>query len=384
MAKLRVALVHDWLTGMRGGEYVLEAIAELFPEAEIFTLVSFEDKISAPLRRHRIHTSFLQKIPGIEKRYRHFLPLMPSAIERFDLTGFDLILSSSHCVAKGIPKPEGAVHVSYVHAPMRYMWDRYNEYFGPDRARLPVRLAAASMRPYLQHWDVRSSRPAQVDAFAANSRFIAQRMHELYGRDARVIYPFADFSRFSGARKPGPKYLMVGAFAPYKRVDLAIEAFNRLGLPLQIVGSGQDEEKLRAMAGSTIEFLSSISNEAIAELYSKCRAFVFPGKEDFGITPVEALASGAPVIAFGEGGASETVTEKTGLFFREQTVEALSEAVMKIESGSVRPLEVDCRARAQVFSRARFQQEFAALIHDTWRTAGKSGALLNDGLISRV
>jgi glycosyltransferase involved in cell wall biosynthesis len=375
---MRVALVHDWLTGMRGGEYVLEAIAELFPGAEIFTLVSFEDKISEPLKRHRIHTSFLQRIPGAEKRYRHLLPLMPRAIESFDLAGFDLVISSSHCVAKGIPKPEGAVHVSYVHAPMRYMWDRYDEYFGPDKARLPVRCAAAAVRPYLQHWDVRSSRPEQVDAFAANSRFIAARMRELYNRDAQVIYPFADFSRFAGPRQPGSKYLMVGAFAPYKRVDLAVEVFNRLKLPLQIVGSGQDEEKLRAMAGPTVEFLGAVSNEAITALYSKCRAFVFPGKEDFGITPLEALASGAPVIAFGEGGASETVTEKTGVFFGEQTLEALSEAVMKLESGAVRPLEADCRARAGEFSRSRFQRELAQLVRGAWVAAGKDAGALGD------
>lgn len=376
---MRVALVHDWLTGMRGGEYVLEAIAELFPSAEIFTLVSFEDKISDSLRRHSIHTSFLQKIPGVAKRYRHLLPLMPRAIESFDLNGFDLIISSSHCVAKGISKPEGAVHVSYVHAPMRYMWDRYDEYFGAYRARLPVRIAAAAVRPYLQHWDVRSSRPEQVDAFAANSRFIAARMRELYGRDARVIYPFADFSRFSRPRDPGAKYLMVGAFAPYKRVDLAVEVFNRLKLPLQIVGSGQDELELKSMAGPTVEFLGALSNEAIAELYATCRAFVFPGKEDFGITPLEALASGAPVIAFGEGGASETVMEKTGVFFREQTVAALSEAVTKIESGAVRPLEKDCRARAGEFSRARFQRELAEWVRDAWVAAGKDARVL-DGI----
>jgi glycosyltransferase involved in cell wall biosynthesis len=374
---MRVALVHDWLTGMRGGEYVLEAIADLFPDAEIFTLVSFADKISDVLGRHRIHTSFLQRMPDVERRYRHFLPLMPKAIESFDLAGFDLVLSSSHCVAKGVPKPDEAVHVSYVHAPMRYMWDRYDEYFGRDKTSLPVRLAAAAVRPYLQHWDVRSSRPGQVDAFAANSRFIAARMRELYGRDARVIYPFADLSRFKGPRNPGDAYLMVGAFAPYKRVDLAIEAFNRLKLPLWIVGSGQDEDKLRAIAGPTVRFLGAVGNDEITKLYSQCRAFVFPGKEDFGITPLEALASGAPVIAFGEGGASETVTDATGVFFREQTVDALSEAVLKIERGAVRPPEAACRARATEFSRARFQREFAALVREAWGTAGKDpGALV--------
>jgi glycosyltransferase involved in cell wall biosynthesis len=372
----RVALVHDWLTGMRGGEYVLEAIAGLFPGADLFTLVAFKDKISPALARHPIHTSFLQKFPGVERRYRQFLPLMPTAIERFDLAGYDLVISSSHCVAKGIPKPKGAVHVSYVHAPMRYMWDRYDEYFGPGVASAPVRVAAAAVRPYLQAWDRRSSRPEQVDAFAANSRFIAGRMRELYGRDARVIYPFADLSRFSGPRDPGPEYLMVGAFAPYKRVDLAIEVFNRLRLPLVIVGQGQDEAKLHAMAGPTVRFAGALSNDEIARAYSRCRAFVFPGKEDFGITPLEALASGAPVIAYREGGAAETVTERTGVFFREQTVEAFSEAVLRVERGEARISETDCRARAAEFGRARFERELSALVHETWVAAGKDPKLL--------
>lgn len=369
--KARVALVHDWLTGMRGGEYVLEAIAELFPGADLFTLVAFPDKLSPALCAHPTHTSFLQRFPDAERRYRHLLPLMPAAIESFDLTGFDLVVSSSHCVAKGIPKPPGAVHVSYVHAPMRYMWDRYDEYFGPGQASLPVRLAAGAVRPYLQKWDRRSSREGQVDALVANSRFIAERMREHYGREAQVVYPFADLSRFSAPREPGAEYLMVGAFAPYKRIDLAVEAFNRLRLPLAIVGSGQDEARLRALAGPTVRFLGPLPNEEIARLYSRCRAFVFPGKEDFGITPLEALGAGAPVIAFGEGGAAETVTERTGVFFREQSIEALCAAVLRIESGEVQPLDSDCRARAAEFSRARFQREIAGVIRAAWNSAGK-------------
>ena len=250
----RVALVHDWLTGMRGGEYVLDAISELFPRAELFTLLYVPGKISPQLTTLKRHTSWLQKVPGAEKRYRHFLPLMPSMIEKFDLTGFDLIVSSSHCVAKGIRKPPGAFHVSYVHAPMRYMWDRYNDYFGPGRSSFPVRTAARALRKKLQNWDRSVSSPERVDLLVANSHFIAQQIENAYQRKAEVIYPFADLERFKAARQAGKSYLMVTAFAPYKRVDLAIQAFNHLKLPLLIVGGGQDQAPLKKIAGPTIEF----------------------------------------------------------------------------------------------------------------------------------
>ena len=373
---LRVALVHDWLTGMRGGEYVLEAIAELFPKAELFTLLYVPGKIAPTLTTLKRHTSFLQKFPYAEQKYRHYLPLMPRAIEEFDLSGFDLVISSSHCVAKGIRKPADAVHVSYVHAPMRYMWDRYDDYFGPGKASLPVRLAARVLRGYFQRWDRSVSGKERVDLLIGNSQYIREQIGRAYARDAKVIYPFADLARFNRPRHAGRHYLMVGAFAPYKRVDLAVQAFNELKLPLLIVGSGRDEARLRKKAGPTVEFLGSRSNEVITDLYSKCRAFVFPGVEDFGITPLEAMASGAPVIAYGEGGASETVSEKTGLFFRPQTVDALKEAVLKMEAGTVHFSEADCRARAAEFSRERFQQELLAAIREAWSNRGKNPAPL--------
>lgn len=359
----RVAVVHDWLTGMRGGESVLEAILDLYPEAEVFTLICDPEKISPKILKHKIHTSGLQKIPGAVKNYRHFLPLMPKAIEAFDLQGFDLILSSSHCVAKGLRKPQSATHISYVHSPMRYIWDRFEDYFGAGRASLPVRIAANALRGNLQKWDRRSSRKENLDLILANSRFISDRILEFWGRESRVVNPFVELPRFSAPRSPGDFYLVFGAFAPYKRVDLAIEAFRKLHLPLVVAGGGQDVDKIRHLVkGTKIELMPNPTNAEVEKLYSQCRALVFPGIEDFGITPLEAMASGAPVITIGAGGARETVTEETGIFFTEQTVESLSSAVLKLERGDVKIAEGACRRRAADFSKTRFQREFLAAV----------------------
>lgn len=368
---MRVALVHDWLTGKRGGEYVLEAIAELYPAAELFTLLHLPGAVDGVLAKLPCHTSWLQRVPAADRYYRHFLPVMPRLIEAFDLSGYDLIVSSSHCVAKGIRRPAGSAHVSYVHAPMRYIWDRYDDYFGPKRAALPVRVAAAAVRGTLQAWDRRVSASDRVDLLIANSHFIAEQIERAYRRSAQVIHPFVDTTRFNRARRPTGSYLMVGAFAPNKRVDLAIAAFNRLQLPLCIVGKGQEEERLRRIAGPTIEFLGALPNAEIEELYASSRAFVFPGIEDFGITPLEAMASGLPVIAFGAAGVLETVVDgETGIFFRSQTVESLMEAVLRVERGEVEFEESKLRARAAQFSKATFQARFLAAVDETLRRLG--------------
>jgi glycosyltransferase involved in cell wall biosynthesis len=380
----RVAIIHDWLTGMRGGEMVLEAIVELFDAPELFTLVCDEAEISTQLRSLPRQVSWLQKIPGAVRRYRHLLPLMPAAIESFDLGGYDLVVSSSHCVAKGVRKSPEAVHLSYVHAPMRYMWERYDDYFGPGRASLAVRAAARGVRPYLQGWDRRVSSAERVDRLVANSRFIAGQIERAYGREAAVVNPFADLSLFSAIRDSRANYyLMVGAFAPNKRVDLAIEAFNRLELPLLIVGSGQEEARLRKMAGTTVQMLGKKSREEIATLYAGCKAFIFPGIEDFGITPLEAMASGRPVVAYGEGGATETVNAQTGILFSPQSVAGLMAAVRKIEEGESSFEPAACRARAANFSRERFQRELLAEIRHAWRERGKAPALLESKLAER-
>ncbi len=376
---MRVALVHDWLTGMRGGEKVLEAIAEIFPQSDLLTLLSVPGAVSPMLTTLPKKTSVLQKVPSIARRYRHFLPLMPWAIQRMDASGYDLIISSSHCVAKGIKKSPGAVHLSYVHAPMRYIWDRFDEYFGPGRASFAVRHAARLMRPSLQAWDRKVSQPERVDEIVANSQYIAQQVESAYERKAHVIYPFVEFERFTLPRRPGKNYLMLGAFAPYKRTDMAIEAFNRLKLPLLIVGSGQEEKRLKKMAGPTIDFLGNLSDDAVADLYSKCKAFVFPGIEDFGITPLEAMAAGAPVIALRRGGAAETVVDETGVFFEEPSVEGLMGAIRRFEAAPEFS-EHACRARAAQFGRKRFQEEFVQLVKQAWKRAGKDPAVLEEKL----
>ncbi len=373
----RVAIIHDWLTGMRGGESVLEAIIELFPTAELFTLICIPDKISPTLKQLKTHTSWLQKIPGAKRRYRHFLPWMPGMIEQFDLSHFDLILSSSHCVAKGIQKSKNSLHISYIHAPMRYIWDRFDDYFGPGRTSWITRLGAHLLRKKLQTWDQKVSTPSRIDHILTNSQFIASQIRNHYGREAQVVYPFAHSERFTLPRKPENYYLMVTAFAPYKKVDIAIEAFNQLRLPLWIVGSGQDEILLKNRSGPQIRFLGSTSNQAIAELYSKCKALIFPGIEDFGITPLEAMAAGAPVIAYGEGGARETLQENTGIFFTPQSSEALISAVQIMESQSHLFPESACRQRGKEFSRQRFQKNFMKAIQEYWTASGKPPLTFN-------
>jgi glycosyltransferase involved in cell wall biosynthesis len=362
---VKVAVVHDWLTGMRGGERVLEAILEMYPQADLFTLLHVPGSVSKAIERRLRGTSPLQQVPGIARYYRHFLPWMPWAVSRLDVSGYDLVISSSHCVAKGVKKGPQAVHVSYVHAPMRYMWFRFDDYFGPGRAPFYVRWLARILRPWLQEWDRRVSQADRVDLLIANSRFIADRIREAYGREAVVVHPFVDLEAFHPGAEGAARrnYLMVGAFAPNKRVDLAIEAFNLLKLPLIIVGGGQDEQKLRAMAGPTVEFLGQrLSRDAIADLYSKAKAFIFPGIEDFGITPLEAMASGTPVIAYAEGGVLETVTEKTGIFFGQPTADALASAVRSFDEGGAMIDPHACRRRAEEFSVSRFKTELSRCV----------------------
>jgi glycosyltransferase involved in cell wall biosynthesis len=363
---MRVALVHDWLTGMRGGERCLEVFCELYPEADLYTLLHVPGSVSPTIERRRIVTSFVQHLPDARRRYRSYLPLFPAAIGRFDFRGYDLVLSSSHCVAKGARPAPGALHVCYCFTPMRYVWDMYDEYFGRGAGPM-TRTVMPAVAAALRRWDRRTSQ--RVHHFAAISRHVADRIRRFYGRPADVLYPPVDAQCFRLAEEdPEDFYLVVSALSPYKRIDLAVEAANRLGRRLLVVGTGPEEAGLRARAGRTVEFLGWRDDAEIADLYRRCRALLFPGLEDFGITPLEAMAAGRPVIAFAAGGALETVTPldgdepPTGVFFTEQTVDALVGAIRRAEAAAGRFHPKTLRARAEQFDRPRFKERVAAYL----------------------
>ena len=326
---MKVAIIHDWLTGMRGGELVLDSLLKIYPDAELFTLIYNKGTLNERIENRKIHTAFTDRLPFKANKYRSFLPLFPTAIETLDLRGFDLVISSSHCVAKGIIPPPNAIHISYVHSPMRYVWDLYYDYF-PAKSGLKFFIIQA-ISNYLRSWDVTSAH--RVDQFTCNSKFIAKRIKKYYSRDSVVIHPPCLPEGYKVvSEKKEDFYLIVSAFAPYKRIDLAIEAFRKNGKRLVIIGGGQDEKKLKQSVPSNIEFLGGKPRAEIVEYYKKARAFIFPGLEDFGITPVESQGFATPVIAFGEGGALETVVDgKTGVFFPEQTVDSLNDAISRFE-----------------------------------------------------
>jgi len=357
---LKTAIVHDWLTGMRGGEKVLEAIASLYPQADLYTLICDRSRISDELRARNIRTSPLQRLPSVFSYYRYLLPLMPRAIESFDLSGYDVVVSSSHCVAKGVGLGRGAkrpLHVCYCHTPMRYVYHQFDNYF-PGQSRGWIKRGADLFLPSLMRWDKRSAK--QVDHFIANSENVRRRIQAIYDRDAAVIYPpvDTDYFRPDPAGKVGDYFLVAGALVPYKRVDIAIQACRRLGVPLKIVGIGNDERRLRALAeGADVEFLGWQSGDALRRLYQGCRALLFPQEEDFGISAVEAMACGRPVIAFGRGGALESVQNgKTGLHFPEQTADSLAVALRDFEAFEFAPASI--RAWAEGFDRKVFLSTF--------------------------
>lgn len=353
----RVALVHDWLTGMRGGEKVLEAFCELFPEADIFTLFHKRGSMSPTIASHRITESPLAKIPRSRDIYQKLLPLFPWAIESFDLKGYDIILSSSSAVAKGIIPPPDALHVSYLHSPMRYIWDMRSDYLGPSRLGAASRFAAGWLAHYLRNWDVNSA--ARVDHFVANSRHVKSRIGKYYHRPAEVIYPPVDVKKFSPGGGNGDYFLVVSALVPYKRVDIAVAACVKLGLKLIVVGDGSELPQLREHAGNKVEFLGFQDSDDLCELYRNATALIHPAEEDFGIAPVEAQAAGRPVIAYNRGGAKETVIldgeHSTGYLFPEQSVESLEGALYRFDAGKYDTNII--RRNALRFGKDRFLDE---------------------------
>jgi glycosyltransferase involved in cell wall biosynthesis len=365
---VRVALVHDWLTGMRGGEKVLEVLCELFPDADLFTLVHRRGSVSPTIERHRISTSLVQRLPFGTARYRSYLPLFPFAIEQFALDGYDLVVSSSHCAAKAVVVPGRARHISYCHSPMRYAWDQFEEYFGP--ARVGPRMSRWCYRPLLARmarWDAATA--PRVHRFLANSRHVAGRIRRYYNRDSTVVYPPVDTTFFhpnsDGPADTAPaSALVVSALVPYKRVDRAIEACAQIGLPLRIAGDGPDRERLGLQAGDGVSFLGRVSDETLREEYRAAKVVVLPGEEDFGIAPLEAQACGRPVVALARGGALETVKNgQTGLLFPEPTADSLATTLRAALTWNFHPVRI--REHAEAFSREQHAARLRAVIDDT-------------------
>ena len=356
---MKTAIVHYWLTGRRGGEKVLDALGELYPGADLYTHVCTPEERRRYAPAHRVRTSFIQQLPFAASWYKSYLPLMPLALRCLDLRGHDLIISSEAGPAKGFRKPAGALHVCYCHTPMRYLWDQHGDY---QRRLDPFRrFVFRCLRGWLRRWDLGTAEG--VDLFVANSACVAERIKRIYGRDAVVIPPPVDVGFFSAVeRVPEDFYLLAGQLTGYKRPDLAVAAFRDGSRRLVVAGGGEELGHLRRQATGKIDFLGRVSDEELRRLYSRCRALIFPGAEDFGIIPLEAQAAGAPVIALGAAGALETVIEgRTGLFFHEATSAALQAALARFEAlPGFDPAA--CRQQAANFSREHFKTAFAAVV----------------------
>ena len=356
---MRVAIVHYWLVGMRGGEKVVEALCKMYPQADIFTHAYAPDSISPVIKAHRIQTSFIGRLPFSATRYKSYLPLMPMALEQLDLRGYDLVISSESGPAKGIIPPSNATHICYCHSPMRYVWNMFHDY--RERTGFLNRLLMPPAAHYIRNWDAISA--SRVHEFVANSATVARRIETYYRRGATVIYPPVDTDAFGPVpeQERGDYHLMVGELVRYKRPELAIEAFNRLQKPLVVIGGGEMLRELRSLAGPHVTMLGPQPFAVLKHHYARCQALIFPGEEDFGIVPVEAMASGRPVIAYGKGGATETVQEGvTGTFFHEQSVDALIAAIERCKAIAPRPEALV--ERASEFSVERFSTAMGQFI----------------------
>jgi glycosyltransferase involved in cell wall biosynthesis len=376
---VKVALVHDWLTGMRGGEKVLEVLCERYPDAELFTLLHVRGSVSPAIERLTIHTSALQRLPGIRHYYRECLPLFPKLIEQFDLTRFDLVISTSHCVAKSALAAPNAVHICYCLTPMRYAWDQFDAYFGPARLGRPASAVMRIVMARLARWDQRTA--GRANRYVAISHYVAGRIRRYYNREATVVYPPVDTEFFHpDSAVSGRQALVVSALVPYKRLDLAIDACRIAGVPLKIVGDGPDRARLerRAQAEGNaghdgVEFLGRRSNDEVRELYRRAAVVILPGEEDFGIVPLEAQACGRPVVAYARGGALETVvSEETGLLVEEAAPAAFADAIRRAID---RPFDsAVIRRHAERFGRARFANQMEGLVRDTLEAVDRQSA----------
>ena len=360
---MKTAFVQDWLAGgFVGSEKVL---AEMMAtrSGPVYTMVHKpEDFVGTPLEGAIVYTSAIQNWPRGVSNYRNYLPFMPYQIEQFDLTAYDTIVSSSHAVAKGVLVGAGQLHVSYIHSPIRYAWDLYQQYLREANLTSGVKATLARIvLHYIRLWD--HSTANRVDVFLANSEYVAQRVWRTYRRPARVLYPPVDVARFDHTRPREEFYLTMSRFVPYKKIDLIVDTFTRSGKPLIVIGAGPDFEKIRATAGANVQLLGRQSDEAVADYMSRCKAFVFAADEDFGIVPVEAQAAGAPVIAYGKGGSLETVVaDVTGVFFGQQNQESLSRAIGIFEVNAEQFDSALIRRHAEKFRPERFRAEFSAIL----------------------
>lgn len=353
---MKIALVHDYLNQYGGAERVLEALHGVYPAAHVYTSIYSPRKMPDHYRKWRIHTSFMQRLPGIMSHHQWYLPLYPLAMESFDLSRYDVVLSSSSAFAKGVITEATALHVCYCHSPMRFAWN-YGDYMQNERgAAARARFVLPLVLNYVRLWDEVSA--GRVDAFIANSRVVARRIRKRYRQEATVINPPVDTRLYTPleGEPPGDYFLIVSRMIPYKRLDVAIDAFTRLKLPLKVVGTGRQDAELRARAGPNVEFFGSLPDADLKRLYAGCRAFIFPGQEDFGITPLEAQASGRPVIAYGAGGALETVVAgETGEFFPEQSAGSLAEVVARFDERRYDPAAI--RRHAECFDTEVFKRK---------------------------
>ena len=372
LENIRIAIVHEWFVNYAGSERVVEQILNLFPHADLFAVVDFlDDSKRGFIQNKKVTTTFIQKLPFAKAKFRQYLPLMPLAIEQLDLSAYDLIISSSHAVAKGVLTSPNQLHISYVHSPIRYAWDLQHQYLQESNLERGFKSWIARwILHQVRLWDYRTANG--VDLFIANSKFIARRIHKVYRRDAEVIYPPVDLQNYSLQEQKQNFYLTASRLVPYKRIDLIVEAFAELGdRQLIVIGDGEQMTKIRAKAGRNVKFLGHREPEELREYMQNAKAFVFAAEEDFGITPVEAQACGTPVIAYGRGGVKESVIgldsdRPTGVFFGSQTVKSIRDAIFEFEDLSDRILPTVCRENAMRFSTERFQREFLLFVKQAW------------------